>query len=65
MQTKRYKDIKATLILLGIIALPTSVFIFSKYASNFAKEFIMEGILVIVFLGMLFTIWKAIRLIID
>jgi uncharacterized membrane protein len=65
MQSERYKDIKATLILLGIICLPVSTWIIGRYTSDETKLNILIGIFVLCGLALVFAIWKLIRAVID
>lgn len=65
MNNKRYKDLIATGILLGIIILMVSVGLFAKYGSHETKEMVAKIIVMCLFLFLIFAVWKAIRLIID
>ncbi len=65
MNNKRYKDFLATAILLGVISIPTFIWLFGRYASQQAKEYFLIGILGACFLAFIWAIWKLIRTIID
>ena len=65
MNKKLYKDLMATGILLGIIGLFAGIILFALYASNEAKEIFMRGLFIVFTLGLIFVIWKAIRVLID
>lgn len=65
MQSERYKDIKATVILLGIIALPLSTWIIGRYTSDETKLKILIAIFALCGLALVFAIWKLIRAVID
>ncbi len=65
MNNKRYKDLLAAGILLGIISIPVFVWLFAKYVSEEIKENVLIGILCFLCLVVIFAMWKAIRLLID
>jgi uncharacterized membrane protein len=65
MNNKRYKDLLAAGILLGVVLVPVFVWLFAKYASEEVKENILIGILSFLCLVLIFVTWKAIRLLID
>jgi hypothetical protein len=65
MNNKRYKDLLAAGILLGIVSVPVFVWLFAKYASEEVKENVLIGILTCLGLVITFVAWKAIRLLID
>lgn len=59
------KDLKATLILLGIIGLITGIYLFGRYASEDAKLYFVLTLFGLMAASLLFAIWKVIRLMID
>lgn len=65
MYKKYYKDVLALLILLGVIGLIIGVVLFGKYASREVQTMVGYGFVTIFLLGVLFVLWKAIRLILD
>lgn len=65
MNNNRIKDLKATIIVLIIISIPTCVYLISEYASRETKEMFAIMVTGILSLGFIFIIWKGIRLLID
>jgi uncharacterized membrane protein YqjE len=65
MDKNRYKDLLATLILFGAISIPVSAWLFGKYASQETKEYFAITIIIFLFFGLIFALWKLIRLLID
>lgn len=65
MNNKRYKDLLAAGILLGVVSIPGFVWLFAKYASEEVKENVLIAILSCLCVVLTFVMWKAIRLLID
>lgn len=59
------KDLKATLIFLLVLSIPTSAYLFGEYASRELKQNMMLSIIILMSVGILFAIWKLIRHTID
>jgi hypothetical protein len=65
MNNKRYKDLQATGILLGIIGIFGLIFVVSYYATQQMKENFLLGLLSCCVLGFVWAVWKLIRALID
>ena len=61
----RYKDLKATAILLAIIGSLTGISCFVRYAPHEYVEFFFKSIAVLIILVLLLIIWKFIRILLD
>ncbi len=65
MNKSRIKDLQAAGIVLFIISVPVGVLLISEYASRETKQIIGTVVIGVLSLALIFTIWKAIRLLID
>ena len=65
MNKKRYKDLLAFLILLGVIGVIVGAFLFAFYASDQAKHNVMIGIICSLVVFVICVTYWAIRIAID
>ena len=65
MNKRRYKDLLALVILLGVIGVFVGIFLFAFYASNEAKHNVMIGIICSLVILVICALYWAIRNIID